>query len=384
MGGKNTVLYIFLAVVVFLALGAINGLLAYTFVDKYEKQRTDLKTIEDTYRRHQRDYDELKGKYDEYLDKVQQKRIQISSLVHELTLARLNSRRLEARTGYREALVQAIRDMTSNLAQVAEGLVNYYDTKREEISGELRNQIEDLSSKIASLERRKSTLEVKIDSLDDEFSDELTRLETKVNQVQQDIENAQSRRSTLIAETEIDGKVLVVNNVQNFAIINVGSRDGILPGQRFKVFHYDTDRVPQEKGFIICRTVYDYVAYAQIVDIADSVVHPLLQGDYIASPLFSRDQTIKIAVIGDLKGYKAVDEASREAMKNRLKRDIEEFGAVFSEDIDPDCTICVVSTEVANLGDEGVPTEGQRRLKAARELQIPVMHEDEFLRFLAR
>ncbi len=379
---KHSVMWMFLTIVVFIVFSAITGLLGYTIQDKTKQLKSDKSDLELRIQTFTNEYNALKTQFDEYNAQVTAKRLQIAELMQELTVTRVLSDHIQSRGEYREALVKSIRDMTSTLAAARDELVAYYNGKREAEENDFRNILEDLTSKTSELEARKTSLDGRIIELDRSFNDDVVRLQTRVNQIQQDIENIQARITVVETEEETDGKILRVDNINMFVVINAGSRDGIKPGQRFKVFQYDTNRVPGEKGFIICRTIYDYVSFAQIVKVEDSI-NPILEGDYIASPLYSRGEKIKIAVVGHIDGYRTIDEEKIPLMIRKLKRDIEEFGAAFSEQITPDLNLVVISREVAEKPDEGVPTPDMLQYRRAKEYRIPIMLEDEFLRYIA-
>lgn len=379
---KHAVMMMFLAIVVFFVFAAITGLLAYTIQDKTKQLKGEKSTFDLKIQTHTNEYNKLKAQFDEYNGQVAAKRLEISELMQELSVTRALNQHLRARGEYRDSLVRSIRDMTSNIAAARDQLVAYYNSKREAEENDFRNILEDLTSKTSELESRKVSLDGRIIELDRSFNDDVVRLQTRVNQIQQDIENIQARITVVETEEETDGKILRVDNVNMFVIINAGTRDGIKPGQRFKVFQYDGNRVPREKGFVICRTIYDYVSFAQIIKVEDSI-NPILDGDYIASPLYSRSEKIKIAVVGSIDGYRTIEEEKAPLMVRKLKRDIEEFGALFSEEITPDLGLVVISREVAEKPDEGVPTPEMLRYRRAKEYRIPIMLEDEFLRYIA-
>ncbi len=382
--GKQSLMWAFLTIVVFLILSAINGLLAYTFKNELKKKKINFNTV------YQAKLDakteelaKIQKELDDYKKKVAEKKLKIAELTHQLSIARFTSKLMQARVEYRNAMVSSIRSMTENIAKVRDELVSYYNTKREEETNAHRTALEDLQNKAASLEQRKADLDQQIIAREKAFRDEMSRLSTQVDQIRQDIDNFQKLKLPSVREEEADGRVLLVNNQYNFVIVNIGKKDHVTFGQRFKVYQYDDNRVPREKGFVICRMLGDHYCYAQIVSVVDKA-NPIIEGDLISSPLYSRDHRIKIAVVGQLRGFLAIatDEKMKKAMQEKLRRAIEQYGAIYSPEVTADCDYVVVSDKVAAMKEEGELTPEQKQYKLAKEYDLPIISEDEFLRYL--
>lgn len=381
---KHAFMWTLLTIVVFLTLSVINGLLAYTYRQEHKQKVSRFEpNFESKLKEAREELKKVEADLNEYTAQVSEKQLKVAELRHKLSIARTTSKLMQARVEYRSAMVQSIREMTSNIAAARDQLVGYYDEKRGKESDEHRSSLEDLQNKTSSLEQRKNNLDNRIIDMEKVFRDEMARLRTKVDQKRQDIENVQAGRLVTVREDEVDGRVLFVDNQFNFVIIDAGAKQGIKFGQRFKVFQYDSNRVPVEKGFIICRVLGDHVSYGQIIKVNDKI-NPLLEGDLISSPIYSRDHKVKVAVIGRIEGYRSyADEDMDAIMTMRLKRDIEEYGAIFSPIVSADCDFVVVSQAVLQEKDEGEPSDELRALRLAREFDLQILTEKEFLRFIA-
>ncbi|MCX7661389.1 MAG: hypothetical protein N2Z79_01735 [Candidatus Omnitrophica bacterium] len=95
-----------------------------------------------------------------------------------------------------------------------------------------KNELDSLEKKLKKLEEEKSNLENKIKSLEDKTSQ--VNLGTVVVEQQKTQKAAVS--STSAVSKRLEGKVLVVNKEYDFAVVNLGSKDGIKIGDRLSVY----------------------------------------------------------------------------------------------------------------------------------------------------
>ena len=376
-------MWAFLTIVVFLILSAICALLAYTFREDFKKLRDAFSTeyaSKITLLQAEK-ADKLK-ELAEYEQNFAEKKIKLAELRHQLSITRVTSKLMQARSGYRRAIITGIQDMTNNIAKARDELVEYYTDKRQEETDVHRTIMEDLSNKASLLDQKKNNLENDLLKKEKQFREDMAMLETRLAQLEQDIQNTQEQKGSVVWEERPDGRVILVNSQFNFVIINAGSKDGIKNGQRFKVFQYDSNRIPIEKGFIICRVLGERISYAQIVLNIDPI-NPILEGDIISSPIFGRGKVVTIAVIGKIRGYTSIDPELNKALRKKLARDIQEYGAVFSEEVTPNCDLVVVSALVAEEDEESIGEEELEQLRLTKEFDIHILHEKEFLRYIA-
>ncbi|MFA4986695.1 MAG: hypothetical protein WC712_08940 [Candidatus Brocadiia bacterium] len=380
---RVNVMWIFLTGIVFLILAAIFGLIAYNSqVDLKKGNQTFEARFEGQLKRLKADVVKKTAEMAELNAQIAAKKLESATLEHQMNLAVSEKEMLQTRIKKLESLVRTTQEMTQNIATCRDELVTYYSNKLAAETDSNRIAKEDLLSEISTLERRKTDLENRRLEIAKSTREEKSRVSTDVDQTMQDIESFQAGRNVYEREDEIDCKIILVNNLYNFVIIDAGAKEGIKFGQRFKVFQYDSNRVAVDKGLVICRIIGDHVSYAQVVRL-NSTLNPVLEGDFIASPLYSRSHTVKIAVIGKLAGYRSIDKDSQSALDAKLVRDIEAYGAAYSANVTDDCDFVVVSDEVASKTDEGVPDENMKQLRTAKEDDIVLISEIEFLQYLA-
>jgi myosin heavy subunit len=97
----------------------------------------------------------------------------------------------------------------------------------------MESRLKEMESKIAELESKKKALEEKVKGLEEKVQNvELGKI--VVNPDETGSNDGQGMTS---AAVKLDGKIAVVNKDYNFAVINLGNKDGVTVGSIFSVIH---------------------------------------------------------------------------------------------------------------------------------------------------
>ncbi len=156
-----------------------------------------------------------------------------------------------------------------------------------------------------------------------------------------------------------DGKIVSVSRQYGFAFIDLGKADAIRPGMRFTVFREVTTG-NLIVGQVEVRSVGDMSSQAAIIEQAQG--EPIIDGDLIANLAYDKEKPVVFVFAGELKQY-SFDQARRAAVN---------YGAQVSQTISPQVTYLVVGQNPGTA------------IKEAKDLGVPVMTEEEFLRFVGR
>ncbi len=210
---------------------------------------------------------------------LQRERVKSLALQEELNNAKEMQETLEAKLEESKRLIQGLESkLKDNIAQVdslnkelrqekaqkeeAVSVLQQLKTDleqqkalRSDLEGKLTQaqaDVKKMESQLSALESKKTELETKIKGLEAAKTDgvELGTI----------VVTPEGEKSAASASAELEGKILVVNKDYNFAVINLGSKDGIDIADEFAVYH-DTKYI----GDVKVEKVHDSMAAADFI-----------------------------------------------------------------------------------------------------------------------
>ena len=144
----------------------------------------------------------------------------------------------------KDEAVTKIEQMRSELEQ-QNGLRTALETRLNRAQDDVSN----ILSKLKTMKSEKETLELKVKELEAKSHVELGKIVVSPETVQ--VASPKEEKDKKITEPVssakevpgikqgIEGKVLVLNKEYNFVVVNLGSKDGIVIGDQFAVYHGD-------------------------------------------------------------------------------------------------------------------------------------------------
>lgn len=132
---------------------------------------------------------------------------------------------LEKERAARESASSDLEQINSDLEEQKE-LRSELESKLEKVTNELRLA----QDRLASLDSQKTDLEA--EALDKDAS------EVELGKIVVKDEAAVEAENQIVATSaaQLEGKILVLNKEYNFAVINIGSKDGVALGQLFSIY----------------------------------------------------------------------------------------------------------------------------------------------------
>ncbi len=135
-----------------------------------------------------------------------------------------------------------------------------------------------------------------------------------------------------------DGRIIAVDERLGTAWIDLGARNVLRRGTRFKVYEVGKGAVKIPKGFVVVTNVE--------ADMAECAVEggaPVAQGDYITNPYYSKDRRTKFVFLGQLVGR----------FNNEIAgRMLESVGALVSAAVTADTDFLVIGEKADPDGPE--------------------------------
>lgn len=208
----------------------------------------------------QEDLEETRTKQQASEAKLQESKKLVSQLESKLGQAQSQidalTADLEQEKNAKDKALTLIEQLRIDLDQ-REGLRSDLEKK----FAQAQKDLGDLQGRIKELESKKAELETKIKVLETQSQG------VELGKIVVSPEKPKETSSTTF-EASLEGKVLVVNKDYNFAVINLGSKDGIDIGSVFSVYHNN-----KYLGDIKVEKIYDSMSAAGFVssDLKDKI-----------------------------------------------------------------------------------------------------------------
>jgi len=168
----------------------------------------------------------------------------------------------------------------------------------------------------------------------------------------------------------VHGKIIKPDVPNKVAFINIGSRERVTPGLKFLVGNRGVQGKFEYKAKVEVKKAWMTYCEVAIIESYDKD-KPVVEGDGIVNPLFSKDRPIIMAFVGEdrpLYLKHSVDEATRR---------IREIGSEVRKDVSLDVDY-VIFTEAGSQKTR----ENYDPFKKAVFLEIPIADATEIFRFL--
>ena len=170
---------------------------------------------------------------------------------------------LEKERAARESASSDLEQINSDLEEQKE-LRSELESKLEKVTNELRLA----QDRLASLDSQKTDLEA--EALDKDAS------EVELGKIVVKDEAAVEAENQIVATSaaQLEGKILVLNKEYNFAVINIGSKDGVALGQLFSIY-----RGENYLGDVKVEKLHDSMAAAGFL--VEDVKNKVREGDRV-------------------------------------------------------------------------------------------------------
>jgi hypothetical protein len=284
---------------------------------------------------------------------------------------------------YKNRMEQLQLDLASAEAQKKsrEAVAPEIPKKKEEAIASLQKEIAKLNEQIAAektqYNERKTKFNEDKTKAEQETAAEVEKYaadEIKVNneirELKRQLEELKVKEVITHEINFVHGKILRPDIPNKVAYINIGSRERVTPGLKFLVGNRGVQGKFEYKAKVEVKKAWMTYAEVGIIEVYDKD-KPVVEGDGIVNPLFSKDRPILVAFVGEdrpLHLRYSVDEATRR---------IREMGSEVRKDVALDVDY-VIFTEAGSQKTR----ESYDAYKKAVFLEIPVADASDIFRFL--
>ncbi len=218
-------------------------------------------------------------------------------------------------------------------------------------------------------DRQKAEEEIAVD-IEKYAADEIKVL-NEIRELRRQIEELKTKEVIKHDVVSVHGKILSPDIPNRRAFLDIGSRERVVPGLKFLVGKRGVHNLFEYKAKVEVKKAWMTTSEVSIIELFDEKEHPVVDGDLIVNPLFSKERPLVIAFVGEDRPVRlryTVDEASRR---------IQEIGSVVRKEVSLDLDY-VVFTEVGSQKQR----ESYEAYRKAVFLEIPVAEASDLFRFL--
>ena len=193
----------------------------------------------------------------------------------------------------------------------------------------------------------------------------------EIRELRRQLEELKTKEVIKHDVTAVHGKILGPDILNKTAFIDIGSRERVVPGLKFLVGKRGVHNKFEFKGKVEVKKAWMTSCEVAIIEVYD-FEHPIVEGDQIVNPLFSKDRPLVVAFVGEERPTRlrySVEEASRR---------IRELGSAVRKDVSLDLDY-VIFTEVGSQKQR----DSYEAYRKAVFLEIPVAEASDLFRFLS-
>jgi hypothetical protein len=166
------------------------------------------------------------------------------------------------------------------------------------------------------------------------------------------------------------GKILRPDVPNKIAFIDIGTRERVVPGLKFLVGKRGARGKFDFKGKIEVKKAWSDRCEVAIIELYDPEFRPIVEGDQIVNPLFSKDRPVIVAFVGEDSPVRLEPKRSNYTVDEATRR-IREIGSEVRKEVTLDVDY-VIFTEAKRDGAQPRARESYPAFAKAVFLEIPI------------
>ncbi|MBI4834228.1 MAG: hypothetical protein HY811_05365 [Planctomycetes bacterium] len=259
-----------------------------------------------------------------------------------------------------EARYRKFTETRDKIDEYKKSEIDDISAKKNQVSAIETNENVNYNTRIDELNRKRNELTAVRDKKIAELQEERRKIEYKIQLTKQEIESNSSRGAVNRDIIEIQGKIINPAVKDWYAFVNLGEKDNLKLGMKFRVFRRDKNGKRKWKGLVEVKKIFETYSQVSINKLEDEL-DPILEGDYITNVFYRPNKTLYVALIG------SIERDMFHYNLEQIKRKLNSLGVVVETEVS-------LMTDFAILGRnyEILPTYETMRL-----LNIPYLENKE-------
>lgn len=261
-------------------------------------------------------------------------------------------------------LDESARSVASEAWQKAPNIEEVIAKRQDQLAGlhkKLSDADADYKTHSERLTAQKEALIKTTEENGKKYNEEISTRLTNIGKREVEIRKLLELDLRWLTELEPLGRILECNANNPRVIVNLGSKDQVMPGLLLEVFQYERGKY-RAKGLVEVVEVRSAISLCRVLEVQDRKTWPLAENDFVGNPVFNPERPKSFVVAGDFTRFNRTD----------IESFIRQTGATVRERLSPGTDYLVVPS-ASYMG---------REIDRAREFQVVAMDEERILRFL--
>jgi len=232
--------------------------------------------------------------------------------------------------------------------------------EKQALADQVKNDLDQVRDQVNNLQAQNDTLQSKGAQESADFAKQIATLQRQIRALEARIRNEKIVKAIALKEDPKDGEILVANPRKGIVYINLGRRNRLSAGTRFKVWRAGKGNKREDIAVVLVTKVDRTSAEASIIKQIDPRV-PVTSGMNISNPFYDPSKTLRVYIYGDLKQYPT------EVARKRLAQAGMQISPVLDDTVN---VIILGEPPVAVGGEEGMDMEEGESAAAERRANI--------------
>lgn len=278
---------------------------------------------------------------------------------------------LKADVTARDGTISGLNDTIAANQGAFDSAIATANQEKADETNRLSRRVDQVTSENDDLQTKVSEAQDATEAVRRESQATTTELLNKTRALESEVAGVKSERTLQRAQEGPDGKIITVDNKRGIAFLDIGARDQLHAGLRFKVYGEEKAGTIL-KGYLRVTKVEATMAEARIEPLASAGV-PMEKGDWVTNPVFRKDgSTVNFLFLGQLPGR-----FNRETAEQLLR----EMGGNVQDKVTVETDFLVLGQ---NESEDDIPLTESDDYQNARRWGITIITEKDLTPFLRR
>jgi hypothetical protein len=265
---------------------------------------------------------------------------------------------------------KAIADVAPTIPVRKEAMKAQLLKQIQELQAEIAKENETYSARKTKLTEAKAAADMEVQAETEKYAGDEIKVNNEIRELRRQLEELKVKEIISHEINFVHGKVLRPDVPNRSGFIDIGSRERVVPGLKFLVGKKGPLGQFDYKGKIEVKKAWMTYAEVAIIEVYNPKERPIVDGDLIVNPLFSKERPVVVAFVGE-------DRPSKLYSSDEAGRRISEIGSVVRKDIALDLDY-VIFTESKKDKDR----LSYDAFRKAVFLEIPIADAKDIYRFL--
>lgn len=239
-------------------------------------------------------------------------------------------------------------------------------TEKQSLHDTVKNDLDQVRDQVNQLTAQNDSLQSSLAQVRAEFEKQIATLNRNIRALEARIRNEKEVKAIALKEDPKDGEVLVASPSKGIVYLNLGRRNRLSAGTRFKVWRPGKGNMREDIAVVLVTKVDRTSAEASIIkQLAPRV--PVTAGMNVSNPFYDPTKTLRVYIYGDLRKYPT------EVARKRLAQSGMQISPVLDDTVNViilgEPPVAVSSEDMVDM-DEGEAAAATRRANIERQKRL--------------